>query len=223
MDVEGTTSSVAFVKETLFPFARLRLRSFVREHRDEAEVRRQLDAVRAELGAPSPAEEPVVAALLRWMDEDRKVGPLKALQGLIWMEGYERGELRGHVYPEVPAALAAASAAGLKLYVYSSGSVLAQRLLFAHSEHGDLTTLLSGYFDTAMGPKTEAESYLRIAAAVALPPAAILFLSDSVAELNAARAAGMGTACLDRGTSSTPAAHEHPVWPDFGPLRGLIA
>ena len=133
----------------------------------------------------------LTATLLRWIDEDRKLTPLKSLQGLIWQEGYERGELRGHVYSDAVEALRAWHAAGLRLYIYSSGSVLAQRLIFSHTEHGDLTPCFSGYFDTTIGGKLEPDSYRAIAAHIGLPPAAVLFLSDHSAEISAAAIAGL--------------------------------
>lgn len=189
-DIEGTTSSIAFVTDTLFPYARSRLGDFVAEYPDETTP--ILDAVRAE----EPGDP--VQTLLRWMDEDRKATPLKTLQGLIWAEGYADGTLEGHVYPDAAAALRRWRADGIRLYVYSSGSVDAQKLIFGRSDHGDLTPLFSGYFDTSAGPKREAGSYRSIAGAIGLPPEDILFLSDSVPEIEAARAAGMRVCLVDR-------------------------
>lgn len=186
-DIEGTTSSIAFVAETLFPFARARLADFVAEHPA------QTAPILAEVGGDDP-----VATLIAWIDEDRKATPLKALQGMIWAEGYADGTLTGHVYPDAVAALRAWHEVGIDLYVYSSGSIAAQKLIFGHSVAGDLTPLLSGYFDTTSGPKQEPASYRRIAEAIGSDPADILFLSDHPAEIAAADAAGMVTQLIDR-------------------------
>jgi enolase-phosphatase E1 len=203
-DIEGTTSSIAFVKEVLFPFARFHLPPYVASHAHDPEVRKCLDAARAEMDDPAMSDDAVVALLLRWIDEDRKITPLKTLQGMVWAAGYESGLLRGHVYDDAVDALRAWHAAGIPLYVFSSGSVAAQRLLFGHTTVGDLTPLFSGYFDTTTGPKMEERSYRAIAAAIGAPPGDILFLSDHTGELDAAARAGMRTVCLDRGEAIVP-------------------
>lgn len=203
-DIEGTTSSLSFVKDVLFPYARKRLPGFVVTHADKPEVQHWLHEAAREAGLVSAGQDEVIALLTRWIDEDRKATALKALQGMIWAEGYESGEFRGHVYPEVAAALSEWQRQGLALYVYSSGSVEAQKLLFACSDAGDLTPLFSGYFDTGIGAKRDAESYRRIAEEIALPPAQILFLSDVTEELDAARAAGMQTIQLARSPATCP-------------------
>lgn len=187
LDIEGTTSSIAFVTERLFPYARRNLIAYVAGHIDE--VRPILAQV--------PGEDPV-AILFRWMDEDRKETPLKTLQGLIWAEGYASGELDGHVYPDTPEAIRRWSGRGIGVHIYSSGSVEAQKLIFGHSVAGDLTPLLGRYFDTNIGPKREPDSYRRIAAALDLPPEEMLFVSDVQAEIDAARAAGMAATLIDR-------------------------
>lgn len=197
-DIEGTTSAVSFVFDVLFPFAVKHLPDFVRQHAGEPAVAAQLEAVRAESGEPDADVERVIAILLEWIAADRKATPLKALQGMVWEQGYRAGQLRGHVYPDAVDALRAWKAAGLDLYVYSSGSIQAQQLIFGCSEAGDLTPLFSGYFDTTSGGKRESESYARIAAAIGRPAGEILFLSDVVQELDAARAAGMATCGLAR-------------------------
>jgi enolase-phosphatase E1 len=189
-DIEGTTSSIAFVAETLFPYARAALPAYVAAHAEE--LAPLLDEVRAaEPGDP-------VKTLQRWIDEDRKATPLKAIQGRIWAQGYADGAFQGHVYPDAALALRAWKAAGLRLFVFSSGSVEAQKLIFGHSDQGDLTPLFSGWFDTITGPKREAVAYTRIAEAIGEEPRAILFLSDIQAELDAARAAGLQTVLVDR-------------------------
>jgi 5-methylthioribose kinase len=189
LDIEGTTSSLSFVKDELFPYARARLPAYVTEHVEALSA--LLNDVRRIEGSAALDTQQLIATLLRWISEDRKLTPLKSLQGLIWQEGYERGELHGHVYEDAVEALRAWHAAGLKLYIYSSGSVLAQRLIFSHTEFGDLTPYLSGYFDTEIGGKLEPESYRGIAARIGLPPAAVLFLSDHSGEISAAAIAGM--------------------------------
>ena len=189
-DIEGTTSSIAFVAETLFPHARAALPAYVAAHADA--VAPILKEVRAlEPGDP-------VQTLLRWIDEDRKATPLKTLQGRIWAEGYAEGAFKGHVYPDAAEALRRWHAAGVRLFVYSSGSVEAQQLIFRHSDQGDLEPLFSGWFDTTTGPKREAASYEAIKAAIGLPGPAILFLSDVQAELDAAQVAGLQTLLVDR-------------------------
>ncbi|ACO78567.1 2,3-diketo-5-methylthio-1-phosphopentane phosphatase [Azotobacter vinelandii CA] len=197
-DIEGTTSAVSFVFDVLFPYAREHLPAFVRRHAAEAEVATQLEAVRAESGEADADIERVIEILLGWIAEDRKATPLKALQGMVWEQGYRASALKGHVYPDAVATMRRWKHEGYQLYVYSSGSIQAQRLIFGCSEAGDLSPLFSGYFDTTSGPKREAASYVRIAEAIGRPPAEILFLSDVLQELDAARAAGMCTCGLAR-------------------------
>ena len=197
-DIEGTTSSISFVKDVLFPYARAKLPAFVRAHGQEPAVRRWLDAVAIEISASACQDAVIVEALQGWIDEDRKHTALKALQGMVWEAGYREGDFTAPLYADVAPALRAWHAAGHRLAVYSSGSVPAQKLLFAHTDAGDLTRLFSGFFDTEVGGKREAESYRAIAARLAASPGDVLFLSDVVAELDAARAAGMRTVLLDR-------------------------
>ncbi|MDX1693399.1 MAG: acireductone synthase [Ketobacteraceae bacterium] len=213
-DIEGTTTSISFVSDVLFPYARARIRDFVKENAGDPAVRRELDAVAAELGQPDASLEEIATALENWIDEDRKITPLKTLQGMIWQSGYEDGSLKGHLYPEVSGVLQQWKAQGIALYVYSSGSVAAQKLLFGFSEAGDLTPLFSGYFDTRIGGKKDAESYRRIVAELGLRPGEILFLSDVAAELNAAAAAGLLTLGLDR-QCICDGFGEHPFVHDF--------
>lgn len=186
LDIEGTTSSIAFVAETLFPYARKHLPAFV--------------AARCEDIAPLLAEVPgdPVETLLQWIDEDRKATPLKTLQGMIWEQGYADGELEGHVYPDTPEALRRWAGMGIPVYIYSSGSIAAQKLIFGHSTAGDLTPLLSGYFDTTSGHKRESESYTRIAQTIGLAPEDILFVTDIQQEVDAAHAAGVGAVLIAR-------------------------
>ena len=167
-----------------------------------------LDEARELAGAPDLDLEATVALLLQWMAEDRKAGPLKTLQGLIWREGYEGGALKGQVYEDVPGVLRRWRERGLKLYVYSSGSVAAQKLIFGYSDKGDLTPLFDGYFDTAIGAKVESASYARIAEETGLAPADILFLSDHAGEIAAARDAGFHAVRLDRALAADAWAEE---------------
>ncbi len=195
-DIEGTTTDIAFVHKVLFPYARERFAAYLCAHAAESEVRAVLAEIGEIEGRPQLTPQDAVSVLTKWSDEDRKIKPLKTLQGLIWTEGYEAGVLKAHVYPDVAPALRRWHESGIGLYVYSSGSVAAQKLLFAHTPEGDLTPLFAGYFDTATGSKLEAESYRKIAAAILHPAHSILFLSDSEKEL--AAAAGMRAVQFDR-------------------------
>ena len=196
-DIEGTTSSISFVKDVLFPYARRELPRFVREHGQAPEVRRWLDAVALENGGLCQ-DAMIVETLQGWIDEDRKHTALKALQGMVWEAGYASADFTAPVYPDASAALRRWHEAGHPLAVYSSGSVPAQKLLFAHTDDGDLTSLFSAWFDTAVGGKREAASYTKIAQVLGARPSDILFLSDVVAELDAAREAGLRTTLVDR-------------------------
>lgn len=218
-DIEGTTSSIAFVKDVLFPYSRERLPAFVSAHADDPRVQHWLQEAAREAGITEPDQDAIVAALLRWIAEDRKATSLKALQGMIWREGYETGAYRAHMYPEVAAKLHDWKARGLRLYVYSSGSVAAQKLFFAHSEAGDLTPLFDGYFDTEIGGKREAGSYARIASATGIPANQMLFLSDIAAELDAARDAGLRTTQLCRPPETCTQASAHPCVADFDSIE----
>lgn len=192
-DIEGTTSSIGFVHDVLFPYARAALPDFVRENRHAPEVSSLLDEAREEAGDADADVERVIETLIAWIDEDRKATPLKALQGLIWEHGYRAGDFTGHVYDDAVRGLRRWHDAGISLYVYSSGSARAQQLLFGHSDAGDLTVLFSGYFDTRVGNKRAPASYSAIAGKIGCPAGDILFLSDVLEELDAAAAAGMRT------------------------------
>ena len=207
-DIEGTTTPIAFVRDILFPYARARLPALLAA--GGAEVAAELAAVR-EL---APGQDPL-AALLRWMDEDAKVTPLKALQGMIWAEGYATAALKAPLYDDVAPCLRAWSAAGLRLAVYSSGSVAAQKQVFGHSTAGDLVGLFDGFYDTRVGGKREPDSYGRLAIAIGLPPVEVLFLSDVEAELDAAAAAGLRTCQVVRASDGTEASERHMLAADF--------
>ena len=216
-DIEGTTSSIDFVKDVLFPYAREKLPAFVVTHEDKPEVQHWLHEAAREAGLVSASREEIIDLLIRWIDEDRKATPLKALQGMIWEDGYASGEFKGHIYPEVAENLHKWKKQGIHLYVYSSGSVAAQKLLFGHSDAGDLTPLFSGYFDTEVGGKREIDSYRRIAQAIKVPPDQILFLSDIQAELDAASMAGFQTIQLVR-PRGEPVAVTHEQGSDFNKI-----
>jgi enolase-phosphatase E1 len=206
LDIEGTTTPLAFVQATLFPYARRALDAFVRDRIGSPELATVVASLRqdwrddAARGESPPAwpddesDEASVASIVSYaawlMDRDRKAFGLKELQGLIWEHGYREGTLRGDVFPDVPDALRRWRNAGVTIAIYSSGSVLAQQLLFRSTPYGDLTTLIDAHFDTSVGAKRDPESYARIAAALRISAARTLFLSDVPAELAAARAAG---------------------------------
>jgi enolase-phosphatase E1 len=217
LDIEGTTTPIDFVLGTLFPFARERAPGFLQERFGEPEVRSDLELLRQEHardreGPPPWGGTPEAAArYVQWLiDRDRKSTALKSLQGRIWQEGFAAGRLRGQVYEDVPRALHRWRAQGRRTAIFSSGSVLAQRLLFGSTAAGDLTPWLDGFFDTTTGPKKAAASYAAIAAALGTPTGELLFLSDVVEELDAARAAGMATGLAVRG-EATPSAGHPPV------------
>jgi enolase-phosphatase E1 len=205
LDIEGTTTAVEFVYDVLFPFARRALPSYIREHLDTPGLRDPFRRLREEwMDDVSRGESPPewrdgdreerissITTYAAWlMDRDRKAAPLKVLQGEIWARGYDDGSLRGEVFPDVPDALERWRGAGIDVAIYSSGSVLAQQLLFRTTRQGDLTRHISAFFDTSVGPKIVPESYRRIAAALGGAPESLLFISDMAAELHAARTAG---------------------------------
>lgn len=217
-DIEGTTSSLSFVKDVLFPYASEHLASFVSAHVDEPEVKSQLEAVEREAGRALTVNE-AVEHLLIWIDEDRKIAPLKTLQGMIWEAGYVSGDFTGHIYEDAVRNLRIWSEKGIRLYVYSSGSVHAQKLLFGFSDFGDLTPLFNGYFDTHIGHKRETSSYEIIASEIGVRAGDILFLSDIREELDAARTAGMQTRWLVRDADVIDPTAPHPQVRDFDAIN----
>ena len=196
-DIEGTTTSIRFVVDVLFPYARAHMAEFIQLHVNEEKVRAQLDDV-IKLADIDNSLDAITKQLIQWIDEDKKITPLKALQGMIWKHGYESGDFKGHVYADVRPNLEKWHAAGLQLYVYSSGSVEAQQLIFGYSEVGDLTGLFTAYFDTRIGNKRDPEAYKNIIAEIGGEADEILFLSDIEEELDAAKQAGMDTLQLVR-------------------------
>jgi enolase-phosphatase E1 len=225
LDIEGTTTPLAFVTDVLFPYARRWLGAYLSDHAASDDLAPIFDLLRAEhsadsqlhqdvppwIEAPPAARAVAVAGYVEWaMDRDRKTTGLKALQGKIWDDGYRRGDLIGAVFDDVPRAFARWAAASVAVTIFSSGSALAQKLLFRHSRAGDLTPFLSRYFDTTIGPKTEAGSYERIALELRASPGNLLFVSDAIRELDAARTAGMQTRLsLRPGNPPVPSGHGH--------------
>jgi len=217
LDIEGTTTPIAFVKDVLFPFARRSAAAFLAEHRHEPEVEADLALLAEERArespdvAPPPESSDPLPYLFWLMDRDRKSTALKALQGRMWRDGYESGALVGQVYPDVAPALARFRAAGVDVSIFSSGSVLAQRLLFAHTNAGDLRPFLTAWFDTTTGGKKESASYARIASELRLEPRQVLFVSDVPEELDAAKQAGMDVALCVRPGTPEPIQSRHRI------------
>jgi enolase-phosphatase E1 len=239
LDIEGTTSSVSFVYDVMFPYVRKHLTFEVFANWLEPEYIEAFHAIARDAGHesldawlktkgltrdnPLRAAEDVCGEVTRLMESDAKATGLKQLQGLIWQSGFDSGELKAHVYDDVPPAIATWNAAGKDVRIYSSGSVQAQKLFFGHTIAGDLLSQFRGHYDTTTGPKKEAESYRKIAAEYGLPPREILFVSDIGAELDAAAAAGMQTALCVRDASQPPppaaSAGVHPNIADFHQVR----
>lgn len=198
LDIEGTTTPIAFVHDVLFTYARNHVRNYLAQHANELES--DITQLREEHARDNEAPPPLtddkdsIATYVNWLiDRDRKSTGLKSLQGKIWREGYSEGTLKSQVFADVRPAFERWHKAGLRISIFSSGSALAQQLLFAHTETGDLTTFISDYFDTTVGAKGDVESYRHIAQNINLPAEEILFISDVVTELEAARQAGMQT------------------------------
>jgi 2,3-diketo-5-methylthio-1-phosphopentane phosphatase len=229
LDIEGTTTPISFVYETLFPFAREHVAGFLRSHGDDPAVLDDLvglaqqaeEDVRSGISGANTFEPTDMAAAIenvRWqMDNDRKTTALKSLQGKIWRAGYADGTLKGDVFQDVPGVMRRLGADGVSVCIYSSGSVEAQKLLFGHSTAGDLTGLIDAYFDTTTGPKKVSDSYRAIAKALGVPTADILFATDNLDEARAAREAGVDAVILDRPGNADPGPHDFPVWKTLEP------
>lgn len=218
-DIEGTTSSISFVHDVLFPYAEKHLPEWVKAHETEPAVAEQLKAV-AEAASVSERDiEAQIQQLLSWIAQDTKATPLKALQGLIWEAGYRNGDFQAHVFADVAPCLKAWKMSGLELYVYSSGSVLAQKLFFEFSVAGNLLPLFSGHFDTTTGGKRERRSYTAIAECVKESPSALLFLSDVIEELVAAEAAGFQVCLLQRPGNASVDSHAFPEATTFEQIQ----
>jgi len=214
-DIEGTIGDIAFVRSVLFPFARERLQAHLSAHWDDPQVAAVLKAAREASALALPTPQLASAQFAAWSDEDRKITPLKTLQGLIWRSGYEAGVLKAHLYEDAVEAMQRFHAQGLRLYIYSSGSIEAQKLYMAHSVAGDLRPLISGYFDTTTGPKGEVASYAAIARQTGDLRGDMMFFSDAKTEVAAALAAGMKAMllCRDEGALPAPA--------DLGPISSF--
>ena len=196
-DIEGTTSSLSFVKDILFPYARQHIADYVKQHAEQEAVQQQLNGVKEVMGN-NPNIEQIAQQLVDWIDQDQKITPLKALQGMIWETGYRNGDFTGHVYEDAYLKLKQWHEQGINIYIYSSGSVYAQKLLYGHSDFGDITPLFSGYFDTNIGHKRKSSSYENILKSIGCNGENSLFLSDIIEELDAAKAAGINTCWLIR-------------------------
>lgn len=219
MDIEGTLISVAFVRDILFPFAKQRLSPFLQERRHNPDVLRWAaecqDTIEHETGT-RPAYEELPVMLAGWIDQDRKLACLKALQGMIWNEGYRQRAFAPELYGDVLPVLTQWRASGIRLGIYSSGSKQAQHLLFTHTNAGDVTSLFEHFFDTSVGEKRTASSYRTISDQIGLQPDHILFLSDTERELDAAALTGFRTAHIVR--PGTDASTRHPIHPDLTSL-----
>ena len=223
-DIEGTTSSISFVRDVLFPYAAQHLPMFVRANAQRPDVAEQLQMAAKEAGVAENDYPGIISALQRWIAEDKKITPLKALQGMLWEHGYRHKDYRAHVYPDAYQQLKNWHERNMSLYVYSSGSIQAQRLFFGYSEFGDMTPFFSGYFDTTSGAKQDAESYRRIVTAIGLRAGEVMFLSDIVGELDAAKQAGVQTCWLVRpedvvADQARIRASDHPVADTFSDIR----
>jgi enolase-phosphatase E1 len=210
-DIEGTTTPLSFVHDVLFPISKQRMDSFIRESWAAPDLKSTFDELKKQIPNEDPSPEDIVSLLQSWIDANKKERALKQIQGKIWKEAFESGQIRAPVYPDVPQKWAEWRQRGLQIYIFSSGSVEAQQLLFRYSVAGDLTQYINGYFDTDIGAKKEAASYEKIADELKTETAEILFLSDIVAELDAAREAGMQTVQLVRDSSHTIARTFHEI------------
>jgi enolase-phosphatase E1 len=207
-DIEGTTSSISFVKNVLFPYAEKHIPDYVRNHQHDAAIITILKDIADETGIDANDIEAAIAQLLQWIRDDKKITPLKNLQGIVWEAGYRNGDYQAHIYVDATEKLKEWKNTGLNLYVYSSGSIYAQKLFFGFSEAGDLNYLFKDNFDTTIGGKKDRESYAKIAQTLGISAEQILFLSDIRGELDAAHDAGMKTCWLLRpeDTSAIPEA-----------------
>lgn len=204
-DIEGTIGDIKFVRDVLFPFARKRVLGFLTSQWATPVLQSIMADARRESGKPLLTPEDAARQFEAWIDEDKKITPLKTLQGLIWSEGYASGELKAHLYADAIEAFKRYAATGHRLFIYSSGSIAAQKLYLAHSIAGNLTSYFEGYFDTTTGPKAEKSSYTTIANSVSLPARSIAFFSDSPAEIEAAAQAGFTAIHVVRDANPVPA------------------
>lgn len=230
LDIEGTTTSIAFVYDVLFPYARSHARGFLEAHWGEPAVQQDVAEIRAQAErdlarglegvvlvpeSDEAAIDGLVENVLWQMDNDRKTTGLKSLQGKIWRDGYESGQLKAHVFEDVRPAFERWTEAGLPIFIYSSGSIAAQKLLFTHSEAGNLTEFIRDYFDTTTGPKKESESYRQIASQVGFTTHEMLFATDNIDEANAARAADVKVVLMSRPGNPDPGPNGFDTHDDF--------
>ncbi|MBE0361941.1 enolase-phosphatase E1 [Pseudoalteromonas ulvae UL12] len=206
-DIEGTITRISFVKDILFPYAAKHIAEFVRKNHAHAEVSEQIEAAKVAMKQPDATLDDVITTLQHWIETDQKITPLKQLQGMIWQHGYQNNDFTGHLYPDAYQFLQQQNNQGFALYVYSSGSVKAQHLLFEFSDYGDIRALFSGYFDTLVGGKKSASSYQNIMEQLPYSAHEVIFLSDVLDELDAAKAAGLHTCHLVRDGQETSPEH----------------
>ena len=215
-DIEGTISSISFVKEVLFPYARKEIGEYIQTHANALEVLQAVSEV-VKICARKMTEQDVINTLVQWIDEDKKTTPLKTLQGLVWENGFKKGVFKAHIYPDALEKLQYWKSRGFLLYVYSSGSVFAQKLFFTYNEAGNILELFSGHFDTVTGGKKEAQSYKLISKNMECDASEILFLSDIIEELDAANEAGMKTILISRDKKILHH-DDHPVFSNFSSI-----
>ena len=230
LDIEGTTSSLHYVHDVMFPYVRTNVEPFLREHFEQDDVQQSFERMAQDEGFSSRAEwlpdslrpeqrqQRVLETVHRLMDADAKTTGLKALQGQIWKAGFQSGALRAHVYDDVPGRLSLWKEAGVAVYIYSSGSIAAQKLFFGHTQAGSLLEGIDGHFDTTTGPKKEEQSYVTIAASIGVSPSNVLFLSDVAAELDAAADAGLQTGLAVRPGNAPETSTRHPTFPSFAEI-----
>jgi enolase-phosphatase E1 len=221
LDIEGTTTPISFVYDVLFPFAR--------KHAGAPLVPSDLDALKLEHeadvcnGLQPPSWSGPIPYIHWLMDRDRKSTALKSIQGKVWQQGYESGELHGEVFADVPPALERWQREGLDVRIYSSGSILAQKLIFSTTRAGDLTRFLNGHFDTTTGPKTDPSSYVRIAEAFGLPAQEVLFVSDVTKELDAASTAGLQVLLCTRPGNHAQPPHSYSTITGFDEIQRALS
>lgn len=202
-DIEGTTSSLSFVQDVLFPYAREEMRAFLRTRADDPAVSRLLQDLRRSLGQDL-SDADIADHMERWMDEDRKVNALNKLRGMIWENGYVQDRFKGHVYEDAVRNLHKWKEQGMGIYGFSAGAGYAQKLLFGHSEYGDVSQLFDEFFDTNVGSKDDPTAYQSIATSIGQSPSEVLYISDSREELDAARQVGMYTVWMVRDGALDP-------------------
>jgi enolase-phosphatase E1 len=190
LDIEGTIAPISFVKEVMFPYSKNKLEKFLKENKDKEEIKKIIEEVEKIEGKKLTLSE-VIEILKRWIDEDKKITPLKDLQGYIWKEGFEKGELKAPIYEDAIKKIKEWKNKGYKIYIYSSGSVQAQKLFFSHTNYGNILNMFDGHFDTKIGNKKDKNSYLKIAKEIGVEPKEIIFLSDDEKEIESSIEAGL--------------------------------